>query len=409
MLRSLSSAISAMQIHQTYLDVISMNISNVNTVGYKSSRVSFEEMLSQTLNYGSAPAEGISGTNPVQIGLGARLAGVDTVFTQGNPRATGKATDMAIQGRGFFILGHGNDQFYSRDGTADVSVDGFLVNPISGLRILGWTADGTGAINTDGPIGPISIPYGINEARATATVNFQGNLDTNTAVGDSITSSVAMYDSLGNLHMLEMTLTRTGVSEWTWGLSTTDPAVTDVTLAGTDLTFDSSGFLVPGTPPPSVQITYDNGADAGQIDLNLSAVTQLNQLGKVNAVSQDGLAPGSLIDFGIGERGEVIGLYSNGLSRVIGQIALAEFGNPAGLIRAGGNLFLPSANSGLAQIGVAGDGARGSISAGFLEMSNVDLAREFTDMIVAQRGFQANSRVISTSDEVLQELVNLKR
>jgi flagellar hook protein FlgE len=409
MLRSLASAISAMQIHQSYLDVISMNISNVNTVAYKSSRVSFEEMLSQTMRYGSAPREGVSGTNPVQIGLGARLAGVDTVFTQGNLRATGKRTDLAIQGRGFFVLGQGDDRFYSRDGTADVGVDGFVVNPTSGLRILGWTADANGNVNTDGAIGPISVPFGLGEARATTTVDLQGNLDTATAVGAGTTASVAVYDSLGNLHVFAMTLTRTGVSGWTWGLTTTDPAVTAVTLAGTALTFDAAGLLVPGVPAPSVQITYNNGANASAVALDLSSVTQLAQAAKVNAVSQDGLAPGSLIDFGISEYGEVVGLYSNGLSRTIGQIALAEFNNPAGLIRSGGNLFLPSANSGLAQVGAAGDGARGRIAAGFLEMSNVDLAREFTDMIVAQRGFQANSRVISTSDEVLQELVNLKR
>jgi len=409
MLRSMAAAISAMRNHQTFLDVVSTNISNINTTGFKASRVSFQSMLSQTLQYASASREGVSGSNPVQVGLGMQLGGIDSVFTQGNLRATGKTTDMAIQGRGFFVLGDGSTQYYSRDGMADVGTDGYLVNPTSGLRILGWTAADDGTVDTNAGVGPISIPYGSGEARATTNVDFLGNLDSEAIVDDTVDASVGVYDSFGQMHMVTLTFTKTAANEWGVSVASSDPSIETLDLTGTPIEFTATGQLDPASPTPTISITYNHGAAPSEVSLDLTNLTQLGQPSEANAVSQDGLQPGSLIDFSITEYGEVLGLFSNGMSRVIGQIALASFANPGGLLRIGQNLFQPSPNSGVPQIGAAGQGDRGEISAGFLEMSNVDLAREFTDMIVAQRGFQANSRVVTTSDEVLQELVNLKR
>ncbi|MER3543656.1 MAG: flagellar hook protein FlgE [Chloroflexota bacterium] len=411
MMRSMFSAIAALNLHQLYLDVIANNLSNVNTPGFKGSRVSFQDMFSQTLRGGSAPTGTIGGINPAQIGLGARLGGLDILFTQGSLQATGKNSDLAIQGDGFFIYQGAEANLYSRDGTIDLSADGYLANPNTGLYILGWQADDQGNIDPTQPIGRIRIPTGISQARATANATFQGNLDANTAVGNSFTTTMQIYDSLGGQHTIEITFTRDAAANtWTWTATSSDPAITGITVTGSPIVFTPEGQYDPNNPATSIEITLNNGAVSPQtVNLDFTNLTQLADDSDVSMANQDGMAPGSLIGFNITDKGEVVGLFSNGLNQIIGQLALANFVNPSGLQRVGQNLFIPSANSGTAQIGTAGTSGRGSIAAGYLEMSNVDLAQQFTDMIVAQRGFQANSRVITTSDEMLQDLVNLKR
>jgi len=405
------SAIAALNLHQLYMDVIADNLSNINTPGFKGSRVSFQDMFSQTLRGGSAPSGLLGGVNPAQVGLGARLGGLDILFTQGSLQATGKNSDLAIQGDGFFIYQGEGTNLYSRDGSIDLSADGYLANPNTGLYILGWQADDQGVIDPTQPIGRIRIPAGISQARATANATFQGNLDANTAVGDSFTTTTQIYDSLGGQHTIDITFTRDPVTNtWTWTASSTDPAITGITVTGSPIAFTAEGQYDPNNPATSIQLTLNNGATSPQtVNLDFTNMTQLANDSDVSMASQDGMAPGSLIGFNVTDRGEVIGLFSNGLNQTIGQLALANFINPAGLQRVGQNLFVPSANSGTAQVGTAGTNGRGGIAAGYMEMSNVDLAQQFTDMIVAQRGFQANSRVITTSDEMLQDLVNLKR
>ncbi len=411
MMRSMFSAIAALNLHQLYMDVIADNLSNINTPGFKGSRVSFQDMFSQTLRGGSAPSGSLGGVNPAQIGLGARLGGLDILFTQGSLQATGKNSDLAIQGDGFFIYQGEGTNLYSRDGSVDLSADGYLANPNTGLYILGWQADDQGVIDPTQPIGRIRIPAGISQARATANATFQGNLDANTAVGDSFTTTTQIYDSLGGQHTIDITFTRDALTNtWTWTASSTDPAITGITVTGSPIAFTAEGQYDPNNPATSIQLTLNNGAVSPQtVNLDFTNMTQLANDSDVSMANQDGMAPGSLIGFNVTDRGEVIGLFSNGLNQTIGQLALANFINPAGLQRVGQNLFVPSANSGTAQVGTAGTNGRGSIAAGYMEMSNVDLAQQFTDMIVAQRGFQANSRVITTSDEMLQDLVNLKR
>ncbi|MCB0209418.1 MAG: flagellar hook protein FlgE [Anaerolineae bacterium] len=411
MMRSMSLAISALRNHQTYMDVVSNNISNVNTTGYKGSRISFQELLNQTLRGSSAPRGGVGGLNPVQIGLGMALAGVDTIFTQGSLQDTGKLTDLAIQGDGFFILDSGEGFFYSRDGNLDVGLDGSLLNLATGFPVAGWQADEDGAIDTTQPLEKIQVPFGQTMARVTSEMELRGNLDAQADAGDTAVVTTSVYDSLGTVHDITVTFTKDATNnQWSWTASTADGDIGGLTPAGTTIGFNTDGSYSDTNPATTLSIAYNNGADSPvTIDLDFSNLTQLDGLSSIATSSQNGLPPGDLSTFTVGITGEVVGIFSNGLNRKLGQIAMATFLNPGGLLKEGQSLFATSANSGVAQVGLPGQDGRGQISGGYLEMSNVELAQQFTSMIVAQRGFQANSRVITTSDEMLQELVNLKR
>ncbi len=411
MMRSMSVAIAALRNHQVYMDVVSSNISNVNTTGFKASRISFQELLSQTLRGSSAPRGGIGGLNPVQIGLGMALGGIDTMFTQGSLQDTGKLTDLAIQGDGFFILNNGQNGYaYTRDGNLDVGIDGALLNLATGMKVMGWQADPlTGIVDTSQALTEITIPFGQSMARATSNLITSGNLDAQAVSGDIATSTIGVYDSLGVLHSINLTFTKGATAnQWTWTASTTETGVS-ITPAGTTITFNADGSYNTGNPATSLSVDFGNGSNTGTVALDFSNLTQLDGLSNVNSASQDGLPPGNLTTFTVGSTGEVTGLFSNGLNRTLGQISMANFTNPGGLVKEGQSLFVVSANSGTPQVGLPGTEGRGQIAAGYLEMSNVELAQQFTSMITAQRGFQANSRVITTSDEMLQELVNLKR
>jgi flagellar hook protein FlgE len=211
------------------------------------------------------------------------------------------------------------------------------------------------------------------------------------------------------LHNITLTFTKDASNQWSWASSESDSTISGITDAGTTVTFEPDGSFSSTNPATTLTVTYSNGADPATITLDFSTVTQLMGLSNISPSSQNGLPPGSLTTFSVGTTGEVVGLFSNGLNRTLGQIAMAKFTNPGGLVKEGQSLFVVSANSGTPQVGMPGQDGRGQISAGYLEMSNVELAQQFTSMIAAQRGFQANSRVITTSDEMLQELVNLKR
>ncbi|MCD6289827.1 MAG: flagellar hook protein FlgE [Anaerolineae bacterium] len=414
MLRSLVSAASALRFHQTFMDVVANNIANVNTTAFKSSRITFQEMMNQLLSSGSGPDPngGRGGVNPIQLGLGMTLGSVDTQFTQGGLQATGRASDLAIQGDGFFIFQGPNQQLYSRDGTLDVATDGTLVNPSTGLHVLGWQADANGHVDTTQPLSAITIPLGQGlMARATSRAALEGNLDASAAVNSQVTSSVVVYDSLGNVHTITLTFTKADNNQWNVSASEDDDSVTIDTADLGTLTFDSTGRLeTPADGSLALGITLSNGATSPQtVTLDMSALTQLADTSEVAASSQDGVGAGELISFEVTTDGEVIGVYSNGFRQTVGQIALASFRNPAGLIKVGENLYAESVNTGNRTVGAPGQGGRGQINSGYLEMSNVELATQFTDMIRAQRGFQANSRVITASDQMLQELVNLIR
>jgi flagellar hook protein FlgE len=421
MLRSLFSAISGLRTNQTFMDVVGNNIANVNTTGYKSARVTFEDLLSQNVRGGTAPSAQTGGINPAQVGLGSQVASIGMMNAQGNLQATESPTDLAIQGDGFFVLGDGNSgRVYTRDGSFNLSPNGTLSNA-NGLPVLGWLPDPTtGQIDQSQPLQPITIPTGDQMiGQASTTVTFKGNLDqrldataTSTSA-KSVLATVNLFDSLGHAHQVTVTFTKTSntANTWSWSVSTTEAGVS-VSGSGT-LSFDpSTGAYTDvngASPDGTITLNLSNGAASPQaVNVDFGNLTQVAADSSVDGPA-DGLAPGSLTSFTIGADGTVTGVYSNGLQKVLGQLATASFTNPQGLMRQGGNVFTTSPNSGTPVVGAPGSGGRGQVSSGFLEMSNVDLAQEFTNMIMAERGFQASSRVITTSDEILQELVNLKR
>ncbi|MFA7297231.1 MAG: flagellar hook protein FlgE [Dehalococcoidia bacterium] len=410
------AAIAGLRNHITYMDVVGNNIANVNTTAFKASRVTFQDMMSQTQTGASAPTENRGGTNPIQVGLGMTLGGVDVLQAQGSLQSTGKLTDFAIQGNGFFILRDGAREFYSRDGAFDVAVSGEMVNPTNGFKVQGWSADPSGAIDVTSPVGAINIPFGqAIAAQPTTDVTFAGNLDARLATGATIATTVDIFDSLGAAHPVTVTFTKNAApNTWDIATSSSDTNVTGVVPAPAQIVFDNAGVLqTPAAPTPlALTTTLAAASGAGSpvtSDIKISSITQFATSGQMSATFNNGYSAGSLVSFSVGPGGDITGIFSNGTNRPLGQMAMALFTNAGGLQRAGANNFEATSNSGIPIIGTPGTGGRGSVGTGVLEGSNTDLAREFTNVVMAQRGFQASSKVISTADEILQDLVNLKR
>lgn len=429
MIRSMFTAISSLSLQQKYLDVVSNNLANANTIGFKASRVLSQDQFSQMMSPGSAPTATQGGVNPTQIGLGVNLGYISANFTQGVLQSTGRNMDLGVQGDGFFIYGNTNRR-YSREGSMSLDMEGNLVNSASGLRTQGWMADPTtGLIDTDLPVDDINIVTDRTLAKATTKVILGGNLSSDTAYLGTNMISMGVYDSLGALQTTSLQFTRGGTpavvgppaipaipnNTWTWQV-VADPSTVPVTLgtgSGT-ITFDADGQidLTASTIVADPEIPGSAGSTdpIAPFEIDFSKLTQLASANSATVTSQDGLPAGNVTDVYISPNDGIISLmYSNGMAEQVGQVALARFNNPTGLIKGDDTSFLAGLNSGDPQIGAASTGGRGSIAAGYLEASNVDMAQEFTNMILAQRGFQASSRVITTSDEILQELVNLKR
>jgi flagellar hook protein FlgE len=396
MLRSLYSSISGMRAHQTMMDVVGNNISNANSVGYKTSNVVFEDTLSQMLRGASAPNATQGGLNAMQVGLGVKTAAVATNFGQGSTQLTGRSLDVMIQGDGFFVVnGSAGDPQYTRAGSFTLDATGRLTTP-DGALVQGWSAQ-NGVVNTNAGTGDITLPIGVVfPPTATAGVTLGGNIPASTAVGASIVATITSYDGQGNEVPLTFTMTKTAADTWTVATSGATPASQSVS-------FDPATGALSGAGTLAVTV----GGRA--LSLDLSQVTQFGSGSSFSALSQDGSAAGSLQSFSLTSDGTLVGFFTNGVKQPIAQLAMASFSNPGGLEKVGNSSFAASRNSGPAAIGTAGEGGRGLMVGGALEMSNVDLAAEFTNLIIAQRGFQANSRMITASDEILQDLVNLKR
>lgn len=419
MLRSLFSGVSGLKAHQTMLDVAGNNIANVNTTGFKTSQTQFQDTLSQLMSSPSAAQAGVGGTNPAQVGLGVKVAGITTNFQQGAAQLTNRSTDMMISGDGFFTVKNGTEQMYTRAGSFNFDSTGQLVTA-DGALVQGWAAT-NGVIDTNGPLVNLQLPIGtLMGAKPTATATFAGNLpadataaaaavaavldDPSTTTNEAkaatpatvaavLTKNVDVFDNLGVSQSLALTFTRTVDG---WDVSATRGSSTAVTGK---LAFDAkTGALASGSP-----------LVVGGITVDLSAVTGFSGVSSVAAAGQNGQAAGNLQSFALNSDGTLMGAFTNGLKQAIGQLSIATFTNPTGLEKAGGSMYRTSVNSGAAQVGAAGTGSRGKLAGGALEMSNVDLSSEFTNLIIAQRGFQANARVITTSDQLLEELVNLKR
>ncbi len=412
-MRAMFAGVSGLRNHQVRMDVIANNIANVNTIGFKSSRVTFEEAFGQLLQGPSQPASnGTSfGTNPMNIGLGMNVASIDMKFTQGSLQTTGVNTDMAIQGDAFFVLSDGTQDFYTRAGNFVLDGLGRLVSANNGFIVQGSLAvDGV----LQQGIGDITIPLNARaNARSTSDVTLVGNLDATAVAGDTRQSLIVVYDSQGQSHDLIVDFTKTSnPNEWDWVITTTNG--TSVSGDTGTITFDDQGALV-APPNTSYVFTPANFSTDQTVQVNFGTVGLTDGLSQFASPStavitqQDGFPMGELVRILVDPSGTITGAFDNGVNLTLGQVVLADFANPQGLLPSGDNMFSQSANSGPPILGFVGQGSQSAINAGTLEMSNVDLASEFTDMIVTQRGFQSNARVISTSDEMLQELVALRR
>jgi flagellar hook protein FlgE len=390
MLRSLYSGISGLRSHQTMLDVTGNNIANVNTAGFKGSTTQFQDTLSQMTQGAGGPQTGLGGTNPAQVGLGVQVAGISTNFAQGSAQATGKATDLMISGDGFFVTRLGDDTVFTRAGAFDFDAQGRLTSS-DGKIVQGYSAT-NGVVNDGGAMGDITLPLdGAAPARQTTAATLSGNLPSDTAVGGTVVRDTKVYDATGNERTLELTFTRTAQG---WTVRGGEGAGAPTAA----LTFGANG-----------QQTGNPALTVGGVAVDLGGITGFATLNTVAVTGQNGREAGTLQGFSLSKDGTLVGQFSNGESLAVGRIALATFANAGGLEKAGSSGYRATANSGDPQVGVPGSPGVGSLTSGTLEMSNVDLSQEFTNLIVAQRGFQANARIITTSDEVLQELTNLKR
>lgn len=546
MLRAMNSGVSGLRNHQVRIDVLGNNIANVNTIGYKSQRVNFQNQFSQTMRGASGPSGDLGGTNPSQVGLGMTVGSIDLQMAQGALQITGNPTDLAISGEGFFILSDGIQNVYTRDGQFDFDKQGNFVKLSNGYRVMGWNAqevNGVPTINSARPPEPIVVPKSTSiPPKPTDILNFggnlssdakiptfvpTGNLDATVAPGTTQTTTITIKDSRGNDVTGDLIYTKSATADaWdvsftpvtglngtgtpmslgtvifdstTGGMASYTPAIpatltltptatgaeavefaldpsklmqranpTDVAATGTikqnevaistkmfdslgnersgtmifsrqstgawtarfehnggfsqlspiylegSLTFDDRGILASNSLE-ILSLNPDLGARPMKIQVDVGkpgqalGFTQFANPNSAVLADQNGYSAGALSGVFLDSSGTVTGTFTNGRTRILGQVAIANFTNPAGLASAGDNAYVQSNNSGEAQIGIAGNGGRGLLQSGALEGSNVDLAQTFSDLIVAQRGFQSNSRIVSTSDEVLQELMNLKR
>lgn len=403
------SGISGMRNFQTKLDVIGNNIANVNTFGYKKSRVTFKDSMNQMVAGASGASEFRGGKNSMQVGLGSALSTIDTIHTGSSLQSTNSPMDLGIDGDGYFVVKQGSQEFYTRAGNLYLDNQGNLVNA-DGLKVQAYKIDPTTGKPTN-QYGDVSVNVNaVLPAVATENVIGTGNLSADAAIGSIYTQQMKVVDKDGKEHKVDVHFKKTGDKTWDVYVDN-EPDAKDkngapVNKNGT-ITFKDDGTLdqndVKWTPSGDGWPTTGQG----EIKFDFTKLTG-NKGATTAAVDPDGNLEGTLESFSFGPMGEINAVYSNGKVNNLGVLALAKFSNPGGLTKAGSNLFQASINSGTANIGQPGEG-RGVIAAGTLEMSNVDLSEEFTEMITAQRGFQANTRIITTSDEILQELVNLKR
>ena len=414
MFTSFSTALSALSAHSTAIDVVGNNLANLNTPGFKGSSVAFHDLVTTTLG---------SGLGETQVGFGVGRPITLRQFTQGAIQSSEGNLDVAIQGDGFLVVQNDSGAtMYTRGGQLQVDSSGTLLTS-TGEELQGWMAtDGT--INTNAAMGDIVVPVGtLKEPAPTSSFSFDMNLDASASAGpppDTFSTSIEVFDSLGGSHIVTVTFSKTATAnEWDYAISFPDTdADTPVTPATGTITFDENGGLInpafDGTMP-SIQITgLANGA--GDLDLSWNLydgtdprVTQYAQPSAVAANEQDGATAAQLIQVGISDGGVVLAQYSDGEQRPIAQLAMAAIRNPQSLIAAGNNNYQLSARSALPAIGLPGTGGRGVILGSAVENSTVDIAEEFTNLIVLQRGYQANSRVVTTVDELSQETINLKR
>ena len=404
MMRSLYSGVSGLKNHQTRMDVVGNNISNVNTTGFKSSRVTFSDTLSQTLSGASAPTDNGGGTNPKQIGLGSATSSIDTLFTDGSVQSTGVNTDLCLSGNGLFVVKDGNNAYYTRNGNFKFDAEGNYVNS-DGLMVQGWMGT-DGVINSGGDTTGIKIPAGKTmAAKASGKMIISGNLNADAAVKATSNIISTSYDSQGAAQQITLTLTKVAANEWSITVGTPARGNIPNLKFNTGGGYDTGGIGTVTLPPQG-----SSGAAEINLQIDAAGLSSLTQYSGSNTAysTTDGYAAGTLKSVSIDSKGIITGTYTNGVNRQEAQVAVAQFNNAAGLTKTGNSLYSLSNNSGEANIKTAGD-LGCTITPSSLEMSNVDMASELTDMIVTQRGYQSNSKIITVSDELLETLINMKR
>jgi flagellar hook protein FlgE len=417
---SFSASLSGLNANQQKLSVIGNNLANINTLAFKASSVSFADLVSQSV--------GGASVNPMQIGLGVMTGSISPNFTQGGVENTGVATHVAVQGSGFFVVGGPGERAYTRAGNFGFDSDGMLITtdgkPVQGYMQIDPV---TGDVITTGEPTSIVVPPGVlSPPVATTMFNTVTNLDSGAATGATFSASVQVFDALGDSHVASINYTKTGPGAWSYTVTVPGDEVTGGTagtpfpIATGTVGFNGTGQLttVNGGPAADVVITspaWANGAAPTNFTWDIvdaQNVPQLTGFASASATaskSQNGAAAGTIDSIAINSAGEIVASFGAGRTVTIGRLALANFNNPQGLVKLGTNQYGESESSGLANIGTAGTGGRGSLIGSSLEQSNVDLAGEFTQMILAQRGYQANSKSITVADELLLETLNLKR
>ncbi len=400
------------------LDTIGNNIANASPVGFKASRALFADM------YANSIASAVNN----QIGIGTMTAGVQQQFTQGNITSSNSTLNVAINGNGFFQMSNNGVTTYSRDGTFQRDKDGYIVNSQK-MNLKGYQADANGVINTSATV-PLRAPTTNIAPQATSNINAQFNLNSQDALPTTTpfnpatrtsfnyNTSVQVYDTLGGAQTVNMYFVKSAAPAGTWQAYAGADGQTPTNL-GT-ITFNTSGQITgttTGTPPAPTPnpgqfaFTIPNttgGANPQNLTLNLTGTTQYGGKNGVNNLAQDGFASGTLTNFTIGADGMLTGNYSNGRTTTLGQVAIANFNNPNGLVSIGGNQYIETAESGVPQISAPGSTNHGTLRGSSLEESNVNLTSELVNLITAQRNYQANAQTIKTQQAVDQTLINMR-
>jgi flagellar hook protein FlgE len=414
MFPAFSIALSALSADSTAIDVVGNNLANLNTTGYKTTDVDFHDLMSQSLGVGQDAA---------QAGMGVGPVGTVSSYTQGTIQTTNEPLDAAIQGNGFFVVQNASNQIlYTRDGSFQADASGNIMTA-TGEAVQGWSAV-NGTVNPNGPVGGLSIPIGSPApSTPTTTMNLNVNLNAQVAITDAgakFSAPIQVFDSQGASHTLTVNFTKTGVNAWSYKVTIPGKdlgASSDATLASGTMTFDANGNLkspASSADPQSIDIT---GLADGAADMKIawslfdgkgnSDITQYAEASGVGGATQNGAAAGQVISVSIQNGGLLVANYSNGQQVTVGQLAMASVPNPDSLLSVGDNNLQASASTGAIAIGAAGSGGRGQIVGGSTESSNVDIATEFTKLLTYERSYQAGSRIITTSDQLLQDTINL--
>jgi flagellar hook protein FlgE len=425
-----SIPLSGLDANSAALATTANNLANLNTIGFKDQQIEFADLFYQNLGTDGAG-------DPIQQGAGVQVSSQTSDFTQGDVSATGVDTDVAINGNGFFVVEENGVQSYTRAGNFEIGTNN-LLETAGGQTVMGYPAT-NGVVNTSAGLSTLELGAGTSSpATATANLQMTTNLNATGGVGSTYSTTATIYDSLGAPHQLTVTYTNTGVNTWSYQLSIpsadlsptvsgTPPVSTPQTgiLQTGTLTFDGNGNLISdtqgtgaaATPPTDITASISGFADGASnqtfnwnvLNGTTPVITQLAAANSTASIEQDGTASGTLQSFSIGSDGTITGSFSNGTTATLGQIALASFADEQGLSRNGDNTYSTTLASGQPTIGAPTSGGLGSITGGSLEASNVDIATEFSNLIVAQRSYEANARVITTFDQIEQDTIALKQ